>query len=155
MRMADHTCHWPGCSKPVPPRMWGCRPHWYKLPQQIRDRIWSTYRAGQEITKTPSREYVAAAREAQDWIAGNQQHRELLSEIEISMKSRQVGRTDAVHRLECEARHWLREGYTRREQVDELIQRIAKRRGEGAAELLRDEMRRQWARRADWLTGNP
>ena len=61
------------------------------------------------------------------------------------------GCTDAAFRLECEARHWLREGYTSRQQVGELIHRIAQRRGEGAAEKLRDEMRRQWSRRADWL----
>ena len=49
------------------PAMWGCKPHWFKLPQLIRNRIWSTYRPGQEVTATPSREYVAAAREAQAW----------------------------------------------------------------------------------------
>ena len=73
----------------------------------------------------------------------------------MELRARQAGRTDAAHRLECEARHWLREGYTSRDQVDDLMKRIAQRRGEGAAELLRDEMRRQWARRADWLTDQP
>lgn len=24
-----HHCHWPGCDKPVPPAMWGCKRHWY------------------------------------------------------------------------------------------------------------------------------
>jgi len=49
--------------------MWGCRPHWLTLPKEIRSRIWRAYRVGQEVTKTPSAEYVAAAREAQEWIA--------------------------------------------------------------------------------------
>jgi hypothetical protein len=35
--------------------------------------------------------------------------------------------------------------------VDELITRIAQRRGAAAAEELRDEMRRQWKRRHEWM----
>lgn len=66
-----HTCHWPGCDKRVPPAAWGCRPHWYKLPKAIRNRIWAAYRQGQEDSKTPSRVYIDAAREAQEWIAAN------------------------------------------------------------------------------------
>lgn len=66
-----HHCHWPGCRREVPPKLWGCKPHWMRLPQEIRDRIWATYRPGQEITKTPSREYVAAAQAAREWILGN------------------------------------------------------------------------------------
>lgn len=44
--------------------MWGCKPHWFKLPKAIRDRIWATYVPGQEITKTPSEDYLEAAMEA-------------------------------------------------------------------------------------------
>lgn len=64
-----HRCHWPGCQSLVPPAKWGCRKHWFKLPQHLRNRIWATYRPGQEISKTPSRAYVTVAREVQDWIA--------------------------------------------------------------------------------------
>ncbi len=64
-----HTCHWPGCTKPVVPAMWGCRAHWFKLPLHLRNRIWAAYVGGQEITKTPSAEYLEAARAAQEWIA--------------------------------------------------------------------------------------
>jgi len=64
-----HHCHWPGCERQVPPAMWGCRPHWYALPQELRDRIWGTYRPGQEVNGTPGREYVEAARAVQVWIA--------------------------------------------------------------------------------------
>lgn len=67
----NHTCHWPGCDRIVPPKLWGCRPHWFALPQALRDLIWATYRRGQEVTKTPTREYVQAARQVQDWIATN------------------------------------------------------------------------------------
>lgn len=66
-----HTCHWPGCEERVPPAAWGCRRHWYKLPIGIRNKIWAAYRAGQENSKTPSARYIAAAREAQDWIREN------------------------------------------------------------------------------------
>jgi hypothetical protein len=47
-------------------------------------------------------------------------------------------------RLECEARDWLRRGYDSPSSVDDLMQRIAKLRGQEAADLLREEMRRQW-----------
>jgi hypothetical protein len=63
-----HHCHWPNCDQTVPPAAWGCRPHWFKLPKEIRDRIWRAFRPGQEDTKTPSRAYIEAAREAQAWI---------------------------------------------------------------------------------------
>jgi hypothetical protein len=51
--------------------MWGCKTHWFKLPVRLRSRLWTTYRPAQEITKTPSAEYLAVAREVQDWIAAN------------------------------------------------------------------------------------
>ena len=66
-----HHCHWPGCDEDVPPATWGCKRHWYMLPKSHRDRIWATYRPGQEVTKTPSREYVGVAREVQRWIEEN------------------------------------------------------------------------------------
>lgn len=64
-----HECHWPGCGKPVPPAMWGCKPHWFKLPLRLRNRVWATYKPGQEITKTPSPAYVKVALEVRTWIS--------------------------------------------------------------------------------------
>lgn len=64
-----HHCHWPGCKKIVPPSMWGCREHWYRLPKTLRDEIWRTYVPGQEITKRPSAAYLAAATSVQLWIS--------------------------------------------------------------------------------------
>lgn len=69
----NHHCHWPGCTRQVPPALWGCKSHWFALPQGIRDAIWSTFKPGQEVTARPSREYVAAAQAAQDWIASKVQ----------------------------------------------------------------------------------
>lgn len=66
-----HHCHWPGCDKQVPPAMWGCKAHWFKLPAALRNKIWVAYRPGQEIEGTPSRAYVEVALEVQDWIKAN------------------------------------------------------------------------------------
>jgi hypothetical protein len=65
----NHTCHWPGCNRQVPPAMWGCKPHWFALPPGLRAEVFRNFRPGQEVTKTPSREYVEVARKVQDWIA--------------------------------------------------------------------------------------
>lgn len=67
-----HACHWPGCTRQVPPAMWGCRHHWFALPRHLRDRVWRCYRPGQENDLKPSAEYVAAAKEVQTWIAAHE-----------------------------------------------------------------------------------
>lgn len=67
-RTVVHFCHWPDCRERVPPKLWGCRRHWFALPASIRAAIWRTYRPGQEVDKRPSPEYLAAAKLAQDWI---------------------------------------------------------------------------------------
>lgn len=67
-KTGNHGCHWPGCKAKCAPAAWGCKKHWFMLPLTLRNKIWSTYHPTQEITKTPSREYVAVAREVQDWI---------------------------------------------------------------------------------------
>lgn len=54
-------------------------------------------------------------------------------------------------RRECEARDWLRRGYTSKGKVDQLIESIASKRGRAAAEELRQDMREQWSRRSQWL----
>ena len=64
----DHRCHWPGCKRQVPPAMWGCPEHWRRLPASLRNRIWATYRIGQEERSDPSREYLDVAQAIQDWI---------------------------------------------------------------------------------------
>ena len=67
----QHFCHWPGCKKQCPPAMWGCREHWFRLPKFLRDLIWRTYKPRQEITMTPSEEYIDAAEQVQKWIKEN------------------------------------------------------------------------------------
>lgn len=59
-----HTCHATACEKRVPPSMWGCKRHWFMVPKQIRDRVWATYRPGQEDDWKPTRAYLEAAKAA-------------------------------------------------------------------------------------------
>lgn len=63
----SHTCHWPGCTREVPPKMWGCRGHWFRLPGDLRAKVWNAYEPGQEVTKTPSARYIAVAHEVHEW----------------------------------------------------------------------------------------
>lgn len=67
-----HTCHWPGCEKQCPPALWGCAPHWFALPKGLRAKVWAAYVPGQEVRMDPSDEYLAVAREVQDWIASRE-----------------------------------------------------------------------------------
>lgn len=66
-----HECHWPGCTRQVPPAMWGCKTHWFRLPARLRAAIWRTYQPGQEVTMTPSAEYLRVADEVQRWCREN------------------------------------------------------------------------------------
>ncbi len=65
----NHECHWPGCTSQVPPAMWGCKPHWFALPADLRRKIWIAYRPGQELHASPSDEYMDVIDEVQKWIA--------------------------------------------------------------------------------------
>lgn len=59
---ARHHCHAHGCDKPVPPKMFMCKQHWYSLRKPMRDAIWLEYRPGQERDKDPSPRYMAVQR---------------------------------------------------------------------------------------------
>lgn len=67
-----HTCHATLCEVRVPPTMFMCKRHWFSLPKNIRDRIWSTYRVGQCNDWSISAEYAKAAREAVTLIANRE-----------------------------------------------------------------------------------
>ena len=67
--MSRHVCHAHGCSVVVPPRLLMCRKHWSLVPAPLRDAVWRTYRPGQERTKDPTHEYLAAAQAAIDAVA--------------------------------------------------------------------------------------
>jgi hypothetical protein len=71
--MTEHPrfCNWPGCGVPVVSTAWVCSPHWFALPQRLRNKIWETYRPMREVTEAASKEYLAVVREIEDWIARN------------------------------------------------------------------------------------
>jgi len=63
-----HKCLWPGCDKAVCKSMWGCRAHWYALPNDIRAWIGRTYRGGVLRGDHPSRNWREAHAAALVWI---------------------------------------------------------------------------------------
>ena len=64
-----HTCHATECEVEVSPQMWGCRRHWFMVPQAIRNQIWHTYRDGQCDDWNPSKPYCLAAKAAVEAVA--------------------------------------------------------------------------------------
>lgn len=64
-----HHCHATDCEKRVPPEMFMCRTHWFRLPKDLRDRIWATYRVGQCDDMNPSKEYLLVAIDAVRYLA--------------------------------------------------------------------------------------
>ena len=57
-------------------------------------------------------------------------------------------------RAVCEARSWLKQGYTTPRMVQELHDRIRGKRGIAAADQLVADMRDQWRMRSDWFVAN-
>ena len=72
LQTRSHNCHWLGCETQVPPTMWGCKSHWFKLPMRLRNKLWATFKPGQEVSGTPSKKYVKAALEVREWIAAKE-----------------------------------------------------------------------------------
>jgi hypothetical protein len=56
--VSEHTCHATGCQTEVPPKLFMCRKHWFRLPKEMRDLVWENYVPGQEIRKDPTPEYL-------------------------------------------------------------------------------------------------
>lgn len=91
-----HLCHWPDCPIAVPPKMYMCKSHWFKLPKVLRDAIWRHYRPGQEVDKRPSDRYIATAAIVHNWIAGKVEIRKdgsifLTGDIEVGGHTLPVG----------------------------------------------------------------
>lgn len=40
----DHECPAPGCKRRVPHDKLACAPHWYAIPEDVRARVWRTFR---------------------------------------------------------------------------------------------------------------
>lgn len=65
----SHKCHARGCDREVPPAKLMCLYHWGLVPRPLRDAVRQHYVKGQEITKTPTAEYLNAARAAIEAVA--------------------------------------------------------------------------------------
>lgn len=129
-----HHCHWPGCDRQVPPAMWGCKPHWFALPEELRTRIWQTFVPGQEVRGAPSVAYVAAAREVQTWIAEHQAARQAPGRPLVTLiDGRQVSDYSEAWRHECEARYVARLPL---DQASSFLAGVRKRRGDAAGQAL-------------------
>ena len=63
-RPLRHTCHAVDCDRSVPPKYLMCSKHWAMVPKPQQRDVWRHYRAGQEMDKCPSSEYLAAAKAA-------------------------------------------------------------------------------------------
>lgn len=68
-RAAAHHCHAQNCPKEVSPSMLMCHHHWGLLPVALRMPVVRHYRKGQCADKRPSKEWLAAARRAIQYIA--------------------------------------------------------------------------------------
>lgn len=63
-----HLCHAKRCKTAVPEAMLMCRRHWAMVPKWLQRKVWAVYVPGQEITKTPTGEYLEVAQEAIDYV---------------------------------------------------------------------------------------
>lgn len=60
-------CQVPRCDEQIDPSRLMCRGHWYRVPKQLRDRVWATWRSGRAASsvehQSAVRMAVAASRE--------------------------------------------------------------------------------------------
>jgi hypothetical protein len=63
------TC--PGCRTHVPQGVYACRDDWYRLPQDLRLAITTTYKALDARNGQTIREYQAAKKDGDAWFAAN------------------------------------------------------------------------------------
>lgn len=59
-----HECPWPGCTERVPRYHWGCKPHWYRVPRELRESCTWAWRYG------TAADHMAVLEEIDEWIAG-------------------------------------------------------------------------------------
>lgn len=59
----QEVCPTPGCGVPIKEGYAYCPHHWFELPKDIRDRIWTEYRR-----HPGSGQHFAALQAAQEWL---------------------------------------------------------------------------------------
>lgn len=71
--MSAHNCPIPGCLKVVPSSdILMCLKHWRKVPEEIRKRVWRTWRRG------PPEQYLEARKAAIDAASASDKQPQLL-----------------------------------------------------------------------------
>jgi hypothetical protein len=63
-----------GCEVEIAPKLLMCPAHWQMVPKSLQQKVWASYRKGQEITKTPSKDYVTAAMNAVRYVARREEN---------------------------------------------------------------------------------
>jgi hypothetical protein len=65
---AEPRSGWPcavtGCSEHIDPSRLMCRGHWYRVPRQLRDLVWATWRSGEGALSPEHLEAVRLASSA-------------------------------------------------------------------------------------------
>ncbi len=65
-----HSCHANQCTVPTPRNMLMCKNHWFKVPKDIQDKIWSAFKKNpSEEMRCKSVEYMESCAEAVEYIA--------------------------------------------------------------------------------------
>jgi hypothetical protein len=49
------------CGDPIDPSRLMCRRHWYEVPRQLRDHVWTTWRSGESAASREHRDAVLIA----------------------------------------------------------------------------------------------
>lgn len=61
----SHSCHYPHCGVPTPPRLLFCSTHWAMVPPAIQSRVYATFRAaGSREARMRDVPYLTACAEA-------------------------------------------------------------------------------------------
>jgi len=68
----SHYCHVPGCEVEIQPRYLMCLAHWRRVPFRLKQVVWKHYQYGQEATKSPTIEYLNAAKAAIQAVAARE-----------------------------------------------------------------------------------
>ena len=91
-----HHCHAVGCDAVTDPKLFMCARHWRMVPAHFQQRIWATYRRGQESDKRVSRDYLDAARAARRAVAIKEHKLGLFDREEQAQAAAQRAAADAL-----------------------------------------------------------
>jgi hypothetical protein len=100
----SHGCHAAGCTKKVPPRLFACRAHWFRLPAVVRAAVLREYRPGQENDKKPTVAYMAVQQYAVAYLAARDGLQEesdqaVVNAIMYEAKTRETTKVDPLRGL--------------------------------------------------------